>query len=356
MEFFAQAGEHLRTLGSTVTDWVVETAKANSYLLFLALYTLVRATAVTVQSGTTGLLFSFGRARKVITPGVRVLLPFLQVVRVLPTRQRTMDLPAQRVTTLDGLVYLVDANLVYRIVDVAKALIEIDDLQKGMRQVLVLSVQDVLRCSRRMTFQSTSEFDRLLAESMAPRLAPWGVEIDRAGFTSITPSSKTLRLTQLSQRVSERRAGLDVLEHGAQRPLALALLGTNQRMLTRSALGREREVAARRAHQVERLFRRAVPELVGKHLDARAIARLRREFLADAGLGGVLGDTSSAHDEKPMSSSERRDEEHRLRVARNRTRKGNRVTRNPTGRLRPSTDRGSQSTGPGRNVARSRKE
>ena len=72
---------------------------------------LARATATTVKTGTTGLFFSFGRATRVVEPGLCYMIPFLQVVRTMPTRARTLDLPAQRVVTHDGLVFLVIESL-----------------------------------------------------------------------------------------------------------------------------------------------------------------------------------------------------------------------------------------------------
>ena len=95
---------------------------------------IIRATGALVESGHAGLLFSFGRAKKVVSPGFQLLIPFLQIVRIMPVRSQTINLAAQQVTTLDGLVYDVDSILVYRISDVRKAFIEIDDLKKGMIQ------------------------------------------------------------------------------------------------------------------------------------------------------------------------------------------------------------------------------
>ena len=74
----------------------------------------------------------FGRARRELEPGFHLLIPFLQRARRMPTRSRTLDLPAQRVATHQGLVYHVDANLVYRVTDVRKAMIQVDQIEKGM--------------------------------------------------------------------------------------------------------------------------------------------------------------------------------------------------------------------------------
>lgn len=188
------------------------------YALVLIVFGLVRAAGRTVESGHTGLKFSFGRATKLCEPGFHPLIPFLQVLRVVATRDRTVDLPQQRVTTLDGLVYDVDANLVFRVVDVRKALIEIDDLDRGMYQVLGLGVQDVLRQRERGSMHVSSDLDQALARDLAGRLEPWGVEVARAGFTSIQPTERTLRVTQLAGRVAERARALEALERGSADP------------------------------------------------------------------------------------------------------------------------------------------
>jgi regulator of protease activity HflC (stomatin/prohibitin superfamily) len=199
------------------------------YALVLIVFGLVRAAGRTVESGQTGLKFSFGRATKLCEPGFHPLIPFLQVVRVVATRDRTVDLPQQRVTTLDGLVYDVDANLVFRVVDVRRALIEIDDLDRGMYQVLGLGVQDVLRRRERGSMHVSSDLDQALARDLAARLEPWGVEVARAGFTSIQPTERTLRVTQLAGRVAERARALAALERGSAEGSGSALRGIDRR-------------------------------------------------------------------------------------------------------------------------------
>jgi regulator of protease activity HflC (stomatin/prohibitin superfamily) len=222
-----------------------------SYVLVFLVAALVRAAGKTVQSGQTGLKFSFGRATRVAGPGFYPLIPFLQVMRIVATRDRTLDLPEQRVTTQDGLVYDVDANLVFRVVDVRKALIEIDDLDRGMHQVLGLSVQEVLRQRARGELHVSSDLDQVLARALAERLAPWGVEVRRAGFTSITPSDRTLRVTQLVAATDERaRLYAALSASGAPPGAALALLGTQLFPVPRAHQLRRLALAQRRARRV----------------------------------------------------------------------------------------------------------
>ena len=198
-------------------------------ILFGAVATLVRAMGVKIESGWTGLRFTFGRANKELHPGFHIMIPFVQRARKMPTRSRTLDLPFQRVVNLNGLVYHVDANLVYRVVDVRKAMIEIDQLEKGMIQMLGLGVQEVLRRASDEEMKHHEALDRQLATNLARRLAPWGVEVERVGFPSISPSPQTLRITQLGATLEERcetRARL--MEAGVHPRRALPLVGTRQ--------------------------------------------------------------------------------------------------------------------------------
>ena len=199
------------------------------YILGGILLGIIRASGVTVESGTTGLLFTLGRIdrpvplllrplvplvrtlpwlsgvpRTLLEPGFHPMIPFLQRARRVPTRSRTLDLPAQKVATFEGYVFVADANVVYRIVDVRRALIMVDDVVEGLKQMLTLGVQDVLRAASARELQSGEGLDEALRENLERKVVVWGVEIERAGFPTITPSPRTLRITQLEQRANER--------------------------------------------------------------------------------------------------------------------------------------------------------
>jgi regulator of protease activity HflC (stomatin/prohibitin superfamily) len=201
-------------------------------LVFIVVATVaafLRAMGVTVETGWTGLRFDFGRAKRELNPGFHFLVPFVQTARRIPTRSRTMDLPAQRVTTYDGLVYLVDANVVYRVTDVRKALIQVDDLERGMLQMLGLAVQEVVRAASGAECNTAGALDARFVAGVGRRLLVWGVTVESAGFPSIRPSPRTLRITQLSNTVDARRSQLSALEPLiGDRRAALALVGTRR--------------------------------------------------------------------------------------------------------------------------------
>lgn len=227
--------------------WIVDFARENPYVVFLTVWGAIKAMGTTVRTGTTGLFFSFGRATRTCEPGLVLKVPYFQAVRTLPTRWRTLDVPDQRVTSADGLVWFVDVNLVYRVTDVRRALIEIDDLHRGMLQILGLSVQELVRGVGREELRLAGGLDDALQSAMARRLEAWGVEVERAGFTSVRPSKKTLRVTQQRHSVEVRARTLgELVSAGVPSAHALALAGSAPRVEPHQRGALHREVASRR--------------------------------------------------------------------------------------------------------------
>jgi regulator of protease activity HflC (stomatin/prohibitin superfamily) len=230
-------GDDLPTPGWTTLLWrfLGQFKEDLAFIVVATVAAFLRAMGVTVETGWTGLLFNFGRAKRELGPGFHLLVPFVQTARRIPTRSRTMDLPAQRVTTYDGLVYLVDANLVYRVTDVRKALIEVDDLERGMLQMLGLAVQEVVRAASGAECNTAGALDTRFVAALERRLAVWGVTVEGAGFPSIRPSPRTLRITQLEKTVEARQRQLAELEPlVGDRASALALVGTRRMPRTRA--------------------------------------------------------------------------------------------------------------------------
>lgn len=159
---------------------------------------------VVVYEGQHALLFQLGRARHVVGPGVHLKWPIIQTYRIQDTRHTTLDLEPQVIQLEDDLVYEVDCKVVYQITDVKKAVIEIDNLQEGLRNRVVMAVQKVVRAQNRASVRDT---DRLVADIQSELKTieqAWGVQVHQFGFSNISPSPATLEITQLELLAHER--------------------------------------------------------------------------------------------------------------------------------------------------------
>jgi regulator of protease activity HflC (stomatin/prohibitin superfamily) len=238
-------------------DYLIELAWAHPIWTIATLVAFVRLWGTVIQTGWTGVLFVFGRARQTLAPGFHFLLPLVHFVRKTPVRSITLDLPKQRVTSADGLVYDVDASVVYRVDDAIVALTHVHNLHRGALVVLTMAVQEVIGLHTRQALQERRALDEAFAIWAQEKLSPWGVKVEQAGFTTVAPTKKTLRLTQLRHLVEERQRMLDEYRcHGLSPELALVLLGSHRQLIGHA------QARYRRQHRKRGDRRAAVVQIV----------------------------------------------------------------------------------------------
>jgi SPFH domain / Band 7 family len=210
--------------------------KAHPVQAGLMVFAMLRLFGTTVQTGYKGVLFVFGRVRRELEPGFHPLLPLVMTARKTPVRSVTLDLAPQRLTTAEGLVYDVQATIVYRVADSKLALTQIDNLRKGIETILPLIVEELLRGQTQVGVLDGKALDAQLIARAEQKLQRWGVAVEQAGFKSIAPTKKTLRLTQLATLSNERqRVHQELVGKGVSVNSAAALLGRSHRLIGHAA-------------------------------------------------------------------------------------------------------------------------
>jgi regulator of protease activity HflC (stomatin/prohibitin superfamily) len=218
----------------------------------LELLQAITGVFVVVYDGQHALKFTLGRAGNVVGPGVHWKWPIIQAYRVGDTRHTTIELEKQAIQLSDDLVYEVGARAVYQIIDLRKALIEIDNLVVGLRNRMVLAVQRVVKAQDR---ESIRDLPRMVAAVKADLEAvesQWGIKIHELGFSTFSPTPETLEITQLRKLSEEKLALYRQLrqEGGLGETAAVALIsGSVVALRPSEAADRMEDQAPRRAEQ-----------------------------------------------------------------------------------------------------------
>jgi regulator of protease activity HflC (stomatin/prohibitin superfamily) len=212
-------------------------AQQHPWAVAAALYGLALTFGVTIRSGQRGVLFRWGRAVKELEPGFHWLVPLVHGVKKTPVRSVTIDLPAQKVMTADGLVYDVRVNVIYRVEDATKALTLVDHIESGCRTAIPIIVTEVLRVLDQTQLVDRDSLGRELTERTQTSIARWGLVVEQAGFTTIAPDNSTLHTTQLRSKTMERaRALLVLIDGGLDAESALVMIGTERQPVAKSSL------------------------------------------------------------------------------------------------------------------------
>ncbi len=160
---------------------------------------------VIVYDGSHALRYTLGRARAVVGPGIHFKVPLLQTFKVEQTKHTTLDLEPQVIQLDDNLVYEVDCKVLYQIVNLRKALIEVDDLVTGLQNRVVIAVQQVVSRKTRETVTDVQGMCEEIKAELRSIEDRWGVRILEFGFSNISPSPTTLEITQLELLALEKQ-------------------------------------------------------------------------------------------------------------------------------------------------------
>ena len=159
---------------------------------------------VVVYDGQHAVKFTLGRVSHVVGPGVHFKWPIIQKFRKEETKDTTLDLETQVIHLADDLVFEVSAKVVYQIVNLEKAMVEVDDLQLGLKNRLTLSIQRVVQAQSRGTIGNVPALVDKIRTDLKDVEQKWGFEIRELGFSQFSPTPATLEITQLRLLAEEK--------------------------------------------------------------------------------------------------------------------------------------------------------
>ena len=98
----------------------MESAAFVVVVLILLLIIYVALAIKIIQQHEQGLIERFGRFRKILDPGLHLIMPFIEKIQKVDMREQVADVPPQEVITKDNVVVTVDAVVYYQATDPVK--------------------------------------------------------------------------------------------------------------------------------------------------------------------------------------------------------------------------------------------
>src|SRR3989344_261226 len=112
-------------------------------LIFLFLFVFLPSLR-TVKQYKQGVVFRFGRIVGTRGPGLSMIIPYFESMLKIDLRTVTLPVPAQKIITKDNVSVDVSAVAYYRIVDVIKSIVAIQDVQAAIDQIPQTSLRNIV--------------------------------------------------------------------------------------------------------------------------------------------------------------------------------------------------------------------
>jgi regulator of protease activity HflC (stomatin/prohibitin superfamily) len=167
-----------------------------------------------VQQYERGVIFRLGRVVGVREPGLRVIIPVVDVMRKVNMRIITLAVPGQQVITRDNVSISVAAVSYYRVVDPTKALVAIDNVMVAINQIAQTTVRNIVgQHPLDEVLSSTNEINEQVKAILENTAEQWGVEISRVELKDIQlPESMQRAMAKQAEAEREKRAKIIAAE------------------------------------------------------------------------------------------------------------------------------------------------
>jgi regulator of protease activity HflC (stomatin/prohibitin superfamily) len=172
--------------------------------LLLALAVSVRI----IKQYEQGILFRFGRVIGVRQPGLRLIIPLVDVLHRVSLRIVTMPIQSQGIITRDNVSVDVSAVAYFRVVDATKAVVAIENVYAAIDQIAQTTLRkEVGQHTLDETLSETDSINLEIRKILDINTEEWGVQVTLVELKDIQlPDSMKRAMARQAEAEREKRA------------------------------------------------------------------------------------------------------------------------------------------------------
>ncbi|MFA5665243.1 slipin family protein [Castellaniella sp.] len=199
-----------------------------SLVVLVFLFTVLLRLFRILREYERGVIFTLGRYGGTKGPGLIVVIPFLQQLVRVDTRVVTMDVEPQDVISRDNVSVRVNAVVYFRVVDPAKAIIQVEQYYEATSQLAQTTLRAVL--GKHELDEMLTEREKLNTDVQAildAQTDGWGIKVTNVEIKHIDLNETMIRaMARQAEAERERRAKVIHAEGELQASKALAEAAT----------------------------------------------------------------------------------------------------------------------------------
>jgi regulator of protease activity HflC (stomatin/prohibitin superfamily) len=176
------------------------------------------------QEYQRAVVFRLGRFTRIKGPGLYWNIPFLEWQRMVDVRTMTVNIEQQETITKDSVTIKVNAVLWFRIVDPAKAILQVGNYSQAVYQVSLTTLRNII--GQNLLDEVLKDRDKIndmLREIVDRATEPWGMKIDMVEMKDVEiPGSMQRAMAREAEAIREKRARLIKAEAELEASLKLS--------------------------------------------------------------------------------------------------------------------------------------
>ena len=172
-------------------------------LLFIVLISLKQ-----INQYERGVRFTMGRYSSIAEPGWRLVIPIFQFMRKVDMRTKAVDVPPQDAITKDNVSAKVNAVIYYKVIDPAKAIIEVQAVDYAVLQLAQTTMRNIVgEVTLDELLSQRTAISQRIEQIVDEATIGWGVEVATVELKDINLPQEMIRtIAKQAEAERERRA------------------------------------------------------------------------------------------------------------------------------------------------------
>jgi len=167
-----------------------------------------------VKEYERAVIFRLGRLIGAKGPGIFLIIPIIDAVRVVDLRVRAMDVARQEVITQDNVTVEVDAVIYFRVVEPTAAITKVERYALATNLIAQTTLRDVLgQVDLDSLLSKRDELNKKLQGLIDVATDPWGIKVTTVTIKAVVLPENMLRaIARQAEAERERRSRIIVAD------------------------------------------------------------------------------------------------------------------------------------------------
>lgn len=204
-----------------------------------------------------GVKFRFGKYKKIVEPGWRLVLPIIESMKKIDVRTKAVDVPEQDAITKDNVSIRINAVLYYSIFDAAKVIISVENYKFAVGQLAQTTMRNAVGA---VTLDELlAQRDRIseeICKIIDEATDPWGIKVNRVELKNIIPPKDIQESMEKQMRAERDRRETILQAEGEKKAQILRAEGKKEAMVLEANAKKEAMIAEAegQARAMERVY------------------------------------------------------------------------------------------------------
>ncbi len=178
------------------------------WIILILVICLLLSSIRQIDEYERGILFQFGKFKKVLNPGWNIVLPIIQTYRKVDIRTKAVDVPEQDAITKDNVSIRINAVIYYKVFDAAKAIIAVENFRYAVSQLAQTTMRNTVGAvSLDELLSEREKISEDICTIIDKATDPWGIKVENVELKDVKlPEEMQRVIAKIAEAEREKQA------------------------------------------------------------------------------------------------------------------------------------------------------